>query len=568
MKLRIVCPRAVVRRGRSRARLLALSAAGALAVTAVTALGPGGPAAMAFSVFNPAITVADGNSVIAVHTSGNGLRFYWNEFGTNNWHGEQVAADGTTFSGPAIAQVGNTVVIAAEGIYNSLDLYWQTNGASGWNAETVATIRTTYSAPSIAQNGNSTIIAAEGPSNSLDFYWAFNGTSNWGPEQVAGAGTTYSAPSIATNTSGNGVNIAAEGPSNSLDFYWAINGTATWHPEVVAGAGTTATAPAISAHDNGVTIVALNQGGYLSTSWWATNGTAGWVAAVFAEAGGLSVQVTLVWQAARAAGRFQIAFPGGRVLLGHLQQVGPDGVETVAGHDPLVGGEAVEQVQPGAGAARHGHRDSMVQCCYRVTGDLQQQLVQGNDLRPVRVGRRGRFVVDRSDGCLQLVGPGRSLVQSAGQQRHAFADECGVPLGAVLLGHRDRFPGWAGACRAAGVGEQHQRQQPGHLGVAGQQPVQDAGQPDRLDGQVRADQPGARGGGIALGEDQVQRVQDCGQPAVPLVASRKSEWDTAVLDRLLGAGDAPGHGCLWYQEGPRNLVSGQAADGTEREGDL
>jgi len=277
MKLRIVWPRALVRRNRSRARLLALSAAGALAITAVTVLGPGGPAALAWSNFNPAITVADGNSVIAVHTASDGLRFYWNEFGTNNWHGEQVAADGTTYSDPAIAQIGNTVVIAAEGIFNSLDLYWQTNGASGWNAETVAGIRTTYSAPSIAQNGNSTIIAAEGPSNSLDFYWAYNGTSNWGPEQVAGAGTTYSAPSIAANTSGNGVNIAAEGPSDSLDFYWAINGTATWHPDVVAGAGTTATAPAIFAHDNGVTIVALNSGGYLSTSWWNTNGVPGWV---------------------------------------------------------------------------------------------------------------------------------------------------------------------------------------------------------------------------------------------------------------------------------------------------
>jgi hypothetical protein len=277
MKLRIVRSRAVAWRGRSRARLLALSAAGALAVTAATVLAPGGPAALAFSDFNPAITVAGGNSVIAVHTSGNGLRFYWNEYGTNNWYGEQVAANGTTFSDPAIAQVGNTVVIAAEGIYNSLDLYWQTIDTSGWHAETVATIRTTYSAPSIAQNGNSTIIAAEGPSNSLDFYWAYNGSSNWGPEQVAGAETTFSGPSIAANTLGNGVNIAAEGPSNSLDFYWAINGTATWHPEVVAGAGTTATTPAISAHDNGVTIVALNQDGYLSTSWWATNGTAGWV---------------------------------------------------------------------------------------------------------------------------------------------------------------------------------------------------------------------------------------------------------------------------------------------------
>jgi hypothetical protein len=229
MKLRILRPRAVVWRIRSRARLLAVSAVGgALAITAATALAPGGPAAMADGTFNPAITVAGGNSVIAVHTSGNGLRFYWNEFGTNNWHGEQVAADGTTFSDPSIAQVGNTVVIAAEGIFDSLDVYWQTIGASGWNAETVAGIRTTYSAPSIAQNGNSAI-------------------------------------------------IAAEGPSGSLDFYWAINGTATWHPEVVAGAGTTATTPAISAHDNGVTIVALNQGGYLSTSWWATNGTTDWI---------------------------------------------------------------------------------------------------------------------------------------------------------------------------------------------------------------------------------------------------------------------------------------------------
>jgi hypothetical protein len=278
MKLRILRPRAVVWRIRSRARLLAVSAVGgALAITAATALAPGGPAAMADGTFNPAITVAGGNSVIAVHTSGNGLRFYWNEFGTNNWHGEQVAADGTTFSDPSIAQVGNTVVIAAEGIFDSLDVYWQTIGASGWNAETVAGIRTTYSAPSIAQNGNSAIIAAEGPSNSLDFYWAYNGSSTWGPEQVAGAGTTFSAPSIAANTLGNGVNIAAEGPSGSLDFYWAINGTATWHPEVVAGAGTTATTPAISAHDNGVTIVALNQGGYLSTSWWATNGSTDWI---------------------------------------------------------------------------------------------------------------------------------------------------------------------------------------------------------------------------------------------------------------------------------------------------
>jgi hypothetical protein len=238
MKLRIACPVAVARRlvSSRRPRLLAMSAAGALALTAATTLAPGGPAALAWSNFNPAITVAGGNSVIAVHTASDGLRFYWNEYGTNNWHGEQVAADGTTFSDPAIAQVGNTVVIAAEGIFNSLDLYWQTIDASGWNAETVAGIQ-----------------------------------------------TTYSAPSIAANTDGNGVNIAAEGPGNSLDFYWAINGTATWHPEVISPADSVGGAPAISAHDNGVTIVALHYGRYESTAWWATNGSSTWTASAMPD---------------------------------------------------------------------------------------------------------------------------------------------------------------------------------------------------------------------------------------------------------------------------------------------
>ena len=46
-------------------------------------------------------------------------------------------------------------------------------------------------------------------------------------------------------------------------------------------------------------------------------------------------------QAACAAGRFQIAFLGGRAVPGHLQQVGPDGVEAVPGHDPLVGANGI-----------------------------------------------------------------------------------------------------------------------------------------------------------------------------------------------------------------------------------
>jgi hypothetical protein len=253
--------------------MLALSVAGALAVTAVAAVAPAGRVRAA-TLDAPVITVADGNSVIALQTSGDGLRFYWNEYGTSNWHGQQVAGNGSTFSQPAIAEVGNTVVIAAQGISNTLDLYWQTEGDSGWHLERVAGTQTTYSAPSLAQDGSTTVIAAVGPSDSLEFYWAVNGTTAWHQELVAGAGTTISAPSLAVNI--GAVNIAAEGGGGSLDYYWALNGSTTWHPELVAGAGSIQSAPALSAHDGFANIAALKGGAFVSVFYWAANGSTTW----------------------------------------------------------------------------------------------------------------------------------------------------------------------------------------------------------------------------------------------------------------------------------------------------
>jgi hypothetical protein len=137
------------------------------------------------------MTVADGNSVIAAATLTWGLNSYWNEYGTSNWHKEQVAGNGTTaLSAPAIVQVGNDVVIAARSVTNALDVYWQGNGASGWNSEVIAGPGTTFSGPSVAQDGTATVISAEGAANSLAFYWAPSLTSAWTPETVAGRGAT------------------------------------------------------------------------------------------------------------------------------------------------------------------------------------------------------------------------------------------------------------------------------------------------------------------------------------------------------------------------------------------
>ena len=198
----------------------------AVVLAAIVLVAPGGPA-RASTLLGPAMTVAGGNSVIAVQTNSDGLRFYWNEHGTNNWHGEQVAADGTTFSAPAIAVVGNDVVIAAQGPFDSLDVYWQAIDASGWNSKLVAGVLTTYSQPAIQADGTSAIIAAEGASNSLDFYWTPGLTTNWTPETVAGPGTTYSAPAeIVNDNSGLVLGVNGESTSSGAQvLQWADNGT-------------------------------------------------------------------------------------------------------------------------------------------------------------------------------------------------------------------------------------------------------------------------------------------------------------------------------------------------------
>ncbi len=65
-----------------------------------------------------------------------------------------------------------------------------------------------------------------------------------------------------------------------------------------------------------------------------------------------------------------------------------------------------------------------------------------------------------------------------------------------------------------------QREQAGDLAFTGHEAVQDAGEPDRLVGEVGAQEIGAAGGGVALGEDQVDDAQHAGQPGGQLVGGR------------------------------------------------
>ena len=60
----------------------------------------------------------------------------------------------------------------------------------------------------------------------------------------------------------------------------------------------------------------------------------------------------------------------------------------------------------------------------------------------------------------------------------------GVPERPVLLVERHQRPVGAGAGWAAGVGQQHQAEEPGHLAVVGEQPVELAGEADGLGRQL------------------------------------------------------------------------------------
>jgi hypothetical protein len=99
----------------------------------------------------------------------------------------------------------------------------------------------------------------------------------------------------------------------------------------------------------------------------------------------------------------------------------------------------------------------------------------------------------------------------------AFGDAIGVPQRPVLIVERYQLARRVGAGRTAGVNQQ-QGQQAARLGFGGQQPVQDAGQPDGFFGEVGPQELLAGAGGVPFGEDQADDAQYRGQAPGQLAA--------------------------------------------------
>ena len=105
-------------------------------------------------------------------------------------------------------------------------------------------------------------------------------------------------------------------------------------------------------------------------------------------------------------------------------------------------------------------------------GTISAQLaVQQGDLRPVGLGGLGGFRVAGRDSGLQLVGTRRCRRSAASSRLMPSAISADVPAGPVLLLQADEVAVVVEPGGAPRVLEQHEREQPGCLGLVGHQPA-------------------------------------------------------------------------------------------------
>ena len=107
--------------------------------------------------------------------------------------------------------------------------------------------------------------------------------------------------------------------------------------------------------------------------------------------------------------------------------------------------------------------------------------------------------------------------------------------------------------------------QPEHLRLVGSESGQHPREPHRLVRQVRAHPVLARGGGIALVEDEVDHRHDVVEAPGPLRTGGQLELGVRLGERLLGPRDALSHSGFRGQEPAGDLGGGEPANQTQRQ---
>src|SRR5262245_56919239 len=116
--------------------------------------------------------------------------------------------------------------------------------------------------------------------------------------------------------------------------------------------------------------------------------------------------------------------------------------------------------------------------------------------------------VDGRDGSLELIGPGLHVAPRLVEERKAFVDRPARPARAVLGLEQGARSLRVEPSRGPRVLEQEQRREPQQLGIAREEPQQEAREPDRLLAERRANESVTARRRVALVEEQVDHRGD------------------------------------------------------------
>ncbi len=175
--------------------------------------------------------------------------------------------------------------------------------------------------------------------------------------------------------------------------------------------------------------------------------------------------------------------------------------------------------------------------------------------------------MERRDRGLDLVGPRPADLEGAAQKHLPFADPDAIPARSILVVEQDQLTPCPHPGFAASVVEQHQREQPEHLRLRGNQLVDDACQADGLGAQLTSNERVTRGRRIALIEDQVEHMEHPVEALGEQLSGRYAIGDPGGPNLALGPDQALRQGRLGEQEGAGDLRGREAAQGAQRERD-
>ena len=174
----------------------------------------------------------------------------------------------------------------------------------------------------------------------------------------------------------------------------------------------------------------------------------------------------------------------------------------------------------------------------------------------------------RGDRRLERVEPRRRAeLLRAGEAVEPARDELRVPGGPVLIEEQDGVARGVDARGGARLLQLHERDEAVRLGLARRQLDEHPPEPQRVLAEPRPHDVVARGGGIALVEDEVDDAEDGRQPRGQAIPPRDLEGDTSLGQGPLGAHDPLRDRGLGHEESAGDLLGRQAAEQAQREGD-